>query len=64
MSPEVRQMIAKIQSSQVNPKSVPGLLLAIMIKLSQATDRKNTVDVDKVREELTRSECLSKLYQG
>ena len=58
VNPEAKQMIAKLQSSLVNPKSVPGLLLALMIKMSQIKERKSTAEMDKAREELARAECL------
>jgi hypothetical protein len=56
MSPEVRGMMGKVQSGAVNPKSVPGLLLAIMIKLSNPPQKEG-------REDRTMAEALSLVYE-
>ena len=56
MSLEVKGMVAKVQSGLINPKSVPGVLLALMIKLANTPNK-------EVREDRTRAEGLSTLYQ-
>lgn len=55
VNPEVKGMIAKVPSGQINPKSVPGLLLALMIKLASPPQK-------EVREDRRMSEGLSALY--
>jgi hypothetical protein len=49
MSPEVKGMMSKVQSGGINPKSVPGLLLALMIKIASP----------EVREDRRMAEALS-----
>jgi hypothetical protein len=52
MSPEVRGMMGKVQSGAVNPKSVPGLLMAMMIKVGSPPQKEG-------REDRTKAEALS-----
>jgi len=56
MSPEVKDMLGKVQSGMSNPKSVPGLLLALMIKIASPP-------LKEVREDRRMAEALSLLYE-